>query len=87
MQRFESSRPSQKLSRQNKGLAYELRNILSDSMSRHVAKISVCFQGFPIFAGGSTRHGRNMVGAPLSFKMLSIMRCVGFCVTPFGTLF
>jgi hypothetical protein len=56
-------------------------------MSRHVAKISVCFQGFPIFAGGSTRHGRNMVGAPLSFKMLSIMRCVGFCVTPFGTLF
>jgi Protein of unknown function (DUF4238) len=30
-------------------------------MSRHVAKISVCFQGFPKFAGGSTRHGRNMV--------------------------
>jgi hypothetical protein len=29
-------------------------------MSRHVAKISVCFQGFPIFAGGSTRHRRNM---------------------------
>jgi len=51
---------SQKLSGQNKGLAYELRNILSDFMSRHVAKISVCFQGFPIFAGGSTRHGRNM---------------------------
>jgi hypothetical protein len=29
-------------------------------MSRYVAKISVCFQGFPNFAGGSTRHGRNM---------------------------
>jgi hypothetical protein len=29
-------------------------------MSRFVAIISVCFQGFQIVAGRSTRHGRDM---------------------------
>jgi hypothetical protein len=30
-------------------------------MSRHVAEITVCFQGFPIFAGGSTQHGLSQM--------------------------
>jgi hypothetical protein len=60
MRRFESSRPSQKSSRKNNQLGCELRRILSDSRSRHVPKIFVCFQGLPIFAGGSTRYRRNM---------------------------
>jgi hypothetical protein len=37
-----------------------LQRIFKDSISRHVAKISVCFQGLPNIAGSSTRHGRNM---------------------------
>jgi hypothetical protein len=42
-------------------------------MSRHVAKISVCFQGFPIFAGGSTRHGRNMVFFPTALEQIEYL--------------
>jgi hypothetical protein len=61
IRRFDPSRPSQDFSSQNNQLAHELRRIFKDSMSRHVAKISVCFQGFPKFAGGSARHGRDMV--------------------------
>jgi hypothetical protein len=75
IRRFDPSRPSQKLSGQNNEVANELGRVLIDSMSRHVAKISVCFQGFPIVAGGSTRHGRNMVCA--SSKCLSIKRDPG----------
>jgi len=45
-------------------LDQELRRVLIDSMSRHVAKIPVCFQGLPIFAGGSTRHRRDMKCKP-----------------------
>ena len=61
IRRFDPSRPSQKSSRKNNYLEHDLRRISKDSMSRHVAKISVCFQGFPNVAGGSTRHGRDMV--------------------------
>jgi hypothetical protein len=35
-------------------------------MSRHVAKISVCFQVFPKTAGSPTPYGRDMEGAPIS---------------------
>jgi hypothetical protein len=57
---FDPSRPSQSLSLQNNKLEEDLRRVPIDSMSRHVAKISVCFQGLPKIAGGSTRHGRDM---------------------------
>jgi hypothetical protein len=60
IRRFDPSRPSQKLSGQNNRLECELQRIFKDSISRHVAKISVCFQGLPNIAGSSTRHGRNM---------------------------
>jgi hypothetical protein len=40
-------------------------------MSRHVAKISVCFQGFQIVVGGSTRHGRDMISLPPPLPRLS----------------
>jgi hypothetical protein len=45
-------------------------------MSRHVAKLSVCFQGFPNLAGGSTRHGRKMVLRVLSLLQESIEHTV-----------
>jgi hypothetical protein len=48
-------------------------------MSRHVAKISVCFQGFPIFAGGSTRHGRDITKQELSAKPPPSGACVPSC--------
>jgi hypothetical protein len=60
IRRFDPSRPSQKFSGQNNALARKLRPVSIDSMSRRVAKISVCFQGLPNIAGSSTRHGRNM---------------------------
>jgi hypothetical protein len=68
IRRFNPSRPSQKSSLKNNRVECELRRILTDSMSRHVAKISVCFQGFPTFAGGSTQHGRNMVFIPTAIR-------------------
>jgi hypothetical protein len=42
--RFDPSRPSQKLSGQNNGLAFEFHAESCDFMSRHVAKISVFFK-------------------------------------------
>jgi hypothetical protein len=73
-------RLSQNLSWQNNRLARELRRIFKDSMSRHVAKISVCFQDLPIIAGSSTRHGRNMVFFPTAFKTLSITHQFGLSI-------
>jgi hypothetical protein len=64
IRRFDPSGPSQKLSLQNNEVTSEMQRSLTDSVSRHVAKISVCFQGLPNFAGGSARHGRDMIGRP-----------------------
>ena len=68
IRRFDPSRPSQKSFAENNRLECELQRILTDSMSRHVAKISVCFQGLPKIAGSSTRHERNMVFSQHSIK-------------------
>jgi hypothetical protein len=45
-------------------------------MSRFVAKISVCFQGFRNVAGRSARHGRNMISACVSHFVSRVVRQV-----------
>jgi hypothetical protein len=61
MRRFESSRPSHKILGKNNHLDRNYQAFPSLTRAFSLAEISICFQGFQIVAGCSTRHGRDMV--------------------------